>query len=317
MSRIRDFLATPPVILYFILVLLGSFLFDPGSYAMSWNEGRSALLAVVPLVALEMWGECISRLTVRRSLAGYGVVAVSWAYYWIFEWPAFTNSIANWGISVGVDPTVAPFSLVHGVDYMATGILLLALVLLIRRSRPVTPLLYTFGLAIFLFLDSVLPYDSLGPLQAIVVWTLPSVASLSNLIGIGHVQVSANVLVLTNGVYTNALEVYWPSAGVHGIIIAMLVVLGVAVKLRVGWLRGVAYLALAAVGSYAVDILRLVVLVEYAMQDLSNTQAFEIFHSYIGDLIFIPWTALFLLAMVLHERGRTTRIRSPGSTTSG
>src|SRR5271157_3787615 len=289
-GQIREFFERPPLIFYFLLILLGSFLFDPGSYAKSWNEGRSALLGVVPLAALEMWGDSLAHLTSRRSLGAYLVVAVSWSYYWVFDMAAFTGSITNWGISIGVDPAVAPFSLVQGVDYLVTGIFLLALVLLIPRSPPVTPLLYTFGLAIFLFLDSALPFDSLGPLQVIVVSTLPSVAVLSNLIGIGHVQVSGNLMLLTRGQYSQALSVYWPSAGVDGIIIAVLVVVGVAAKLRVGWLRGVLYVVLAAVGSYIVDLLRLVVLVEYAMQDLSNTQAFETFHSYIGDLIFIPWT---------------------------
>ena len=307
----RDFLKVriqdPPVILFFVLLVLIAFVTSPISFAFTWNEGRSGLLAVVPLAALEMWRDATKSLNDNRRVVGsYVTLGVAAVYYIASSLHTFTEPLVSFAIGFGVVPVIAQFSWIATVDYAASTVFVLALTYLIRQSRPVTPAIYTWGIASFLFIDTVLPYDSLGPFQAFVPPMLQVVAFLVNISPFGHATTYTNILILNNASATLSLAVFWPSAGLHGIIIALLAVAAITVKLSTGWRRGTLYLLLGIMGSVLVNLLRITLLAFYALGD-TGPSAFERFHSVVGELLFLPWIAAYLFLIIRYENMRRAK----------
>ncbi len=137
-----------PSIVYFALLVLIAFLADPLSFTRSWNEGRSAMLAIVPLVFLEAGRRSFEPLRGgRKPLLEWLTLAAASVYYFTFARPFAFDSIVSWGTSLGVNSTIVQFSWVWGIDYTVTSAFLIALLLLDRGSRTITPLIYTVGMA--------------------------------------------------------------------------------------------------------------------------------------------------------------------------
>jgi thaumarchaeosortase len=300
-----------PYIVYFAALVLVAFLADPYSFTRSWNEGRSAMLAIVPLVFLEAGKGSFSRLHGRRKpLVAWLTLGVAAAFYFTVSQRFVVDSIVSFGgRSLGVDPTTLQFSWVWAIDYTATSVFLTSLLLLDRGSKTITPLIYTVGMASFLFIDVLLPENTLGPFGSVVPPVLQVVAGALNLFSPGAAGAQGNILTLQNSLGTMNLQVFWPSAGLHGIVIGLLVVLAICVKAGTGWARGGLYLALGIAGSFLVNVLRLALLAAYAMRNITDPKAFEAFHSVAGELIFIPWIIVFVILILRREGRISTRAR--------
>jgi thaumarchaeosortase len=295
--------ARPPQFVYFALLVMVAFLAEPSSFFRDWNEGRAAIIVVVPLLVLEMGSGSLRPLpSIRRSVPAYSILALSCAYYVVFAYPPVRSAMISSGVRAGVDPLIAQYSWVWGLDYAATSVFILAL-LVISKSRAITPLIYTVGMSSFLYIDVLLPFNSLGPFAYVVPPALEAVAAMVNPMGIGSVVASGNMLALRNAAGTMNLVVFWPSAGLDGIVIGLLVVVAMCVKLGTGWVRGAIYLAVGAAGSFLVNLLRIVLLVVYAFGNITDPKGFEAFHSVAGELVFLPWIVLYLL-MILKFEGR-------------
>ena len=108
-----------PYIVYFAALVLVAFLADPYSFARSWNEGRSAMLAIVPLVFLEAGKGSLFRLHGRRKpLVAWLTLGVAAAFYFAVSQRFVVDSIVSFGgKSLGVDPTTLQFSWVWAIDY--------------------------------------------------------------------------------------------------------------------------------------------------------------------------------------------------------
>lgn len=321
---LRSKVTETPAVAFFALLILAAFLAEPYSFARDWNEGRSALLAVVPLLLLELRGDALRPLpSPGRAYGAYAVVVLSSAYYVSFAEEAVRQSLVLRGVALGINPLIAQYSWVWGVDYAVSSAFLLALILLSSNPRAVTPLIYSLGMTSFLFTDSALPYNSLGPFGYVIPPALQAVSAFVDALLPGTVESSGNVLALQNHAGSMRLEVFWPSAGLDGIVLGLLVVVAVCSKLGTGWRRGALYLIVGAAGSFAVNILRITLLTFYALSDITNPKGFEAFHSVAGELVFLPWIALYVLMILRHE-GRlwassrpTVPLRPGGRTARG
>jgi thaumarchaeosortase len=296
-----------PYIFYFAILVLIAFLADPYSFTRTWNQGRSAMLAIVPLIFLEAGKRSFSPVEGGRKalLARLTVVAAA-IYYFAFSQPFVVSSIVSEGRSLGVDPSIVQYSWVWGIDYTATSVFLVSLLLLDRSSKTITPLIYTIGMASFLFIDVLLPENTLGPFGYVVPPVLQMVAWALDLFAPGAAHSQGNMLMLQNSLGSKNLQVFWPSAGLDGIVIGLLVVLAICVKAGTGWRRGASYLALGVVGSFLVNVLRLALLAAYALSNITDPKAFEAFHSVAGELIFIPWIIAFVI-LILRREGRISK----------
>jgi thaumarchaeosortase len=299
-----------PYIAYFAILVLIAFLADPLSFTRAWNQGRSAMLAVVPLVFLEAGRRSFAPLSgQRKPLVAWLTLAAAAAFYFTFSQPFAVGSVVSFGRSLGVDASVVQYSWIWGIDYTVSSMFLISLLLLDRDSRTITPLIYTVGMASFLFIDVLLPENTLGPFGYVVPPVLQVVAGALNLFTPGAARSQGNILMLHNNLGSMNLQVFWPSAGLDGIVIGLLVVLAICVKAGTGWMRGALYLALGVLGSFLVNVLRLALLAAYAMRNITDPKAFEAFHSVAGELIFIPWIIIFVVLILRRESRISTQAR--------
>lgn len=298
-ERLRGFLASPPGIFFFVALVLVAFASSPISFAYTWNQGLGALIFVPPLAFLELGRGSATKVRGRRARAAYSILGVSAVYYVLSSQPFFTGPLAAFAIGWGVSPVIAQYSWVAAVDYAITSVFVIAFCLL--DSKPVTPWVYTLGMTSFLLVDTVLPYNSVWPLQALVGPTLQVVAAMVNFSGVGQAVASGNILSLSSATTSLSLEVFWPSAGLDGMIIAVLAVAAVSAKLRTGWKKGLGYTVLGLAGSLVVNTIRIGLLAIYGLSIGGNQQAFEAFHSVIGEILFLPWIAGYIFLIVRRE----------------
>jgi thaumarchaeosortase len=310
--RARD----APYIAYFAILVLLAFAADPISFTRSWNEGRSAMIAIVPLVFLEEGRRSLAPLNSgRKAAVAWLTLGAAAVYYFAFAQPFAFNAIVSLGNGLGINPTIVQYSWVWGIDYAVTSVLLVSLLLLDRESKTVTPLIYTIGMASFLFIDVLLPENTLGPFGYVVPPVLQAVAGVLDVFIPGAAHSQGNILMLHNNIGSMNLQVFWPSAGLDGIVIGLLVVFAICVKAGTGWARGTLYLVIGVIGSFLVNVVRLVALAVYAMSNITNPQAFQAFHSVAGELIFIPWIIIFVVLILRREsRIATQRNRLQGLT---
>ena len=117
--------------------------------------------------------------------------------------------------------------------------------------------IYLVGSAVILSLDAFFPFDSLGPLQFIVPEYLQIDQALISFIdshimnvGPGLPATARGNLLLLNGLHGPfALQVFWPSAGVHSMIIYTLVMLAFLLKMDIPLQRKLVYFVIGTIGT--------------------------------------------------------------------
>ncbi len=111
------------------------------------------------------------------------------------------------------------------------------------RIAPAGPI-FLGGSAIILSLDAFFPYDSLGPLQYFVPYLVQLNVFLVNLFDLGVATARDNLMYLRGDHGPFALQVFWPSAGVHSIIIYSLVMGAFLLKMNIARNRKAIYFVL-------------------------------------------------------------------------
>jgi thaumarchaeosortase len=170
--------------------------------------------------------------------------------------------------------------------------------------------LFLIGYATILLLDSLFPYDTLGILQYLVpiylnsnVKILESFSHLLNFQTEFPPQTFGNTLVLYSQDGPFVMKVYWPSAGVHSIVIFGLVMFAFLLKTVIPWKRTLIYLFSGIFLTCVVNSVRITLLSLYVLGLNSDFNSWEQFHSVIGEIMFIPWILLYL-ALVIHLERR-------------
>lgn len=87
------------------------------------------------------------------------------------------------------------------------------------------------------------------------------------------------------------LEINWPCAGILSMLIYMLVVIILMVKLRAPFQRKITYVAVGAIGTFFINIIR-IFLITLAVA-YSNIEL-QVFHESIGEVLFIIWIVVYL-----------------------
>ena len=105
-----------------------------------------------------------------------------------------------------------------------------------------------------------------------------------------------------------ALQVFWPSAGVHSIIIYSLVMMAFLLKMRVPARRKAVWFAVGIVGTVAVNVVRIFLLSWYALKVTADAERWEEFHSVAGEIMFLPWLFAFIAVVMAVETRRARRL---------
>ena len=121
-----------------------------------------------------------------------------------------------------------------------------------------------------------------------------------------------NVMFLRGEHGSMALQVFWPSAGVHSIIIFSLVIGAFMLKMNIPRKRKVVYFVLGIIGTIIVNLIRIFSLSWYALKVTTDPVAWEEFHKIAGEIMFLPWLFAFILVVIMIESRRLKKLESAG-----
>ena len=219
-----------------ILIISSPILFAiavfPDTFNLSWNQGRGGFLFALAFVVAELYGLKIkiptNRLLIVIPFAILTIIYLVWLENGLREYIEAGAEFYNVNLV---------FSWIWMWDFIImTSFLVFALCVFFGkrwiRIAPAGPI-FLGGSAIILSLDAFFPYDSLGPLQFFVPYLVQLNVFLVGLFDIGTATARDNLMILQGDHGPFALQVFWPSAGVHSIIIYSLVMMAFLLKMNI------------------------------------------------------------------------------------
>jgi thaumarchaeosortase len=283
----------------------------PDSFSLSWNQGRGGFLFALVFVVAELIGLKII-ISKKRLIAVIPLAIVVIAYIIGLEY-----GLRDYILSSAEQYNV---QLIHSWTWMWDFIVLDIFVIIVLsiffgkrwiRIAPAGPI-FLGGSAIILSLDAFFPYDSLGPLQYVVPYLVQTNVWLVNVFDLGTATARDNLMFLKGDFGPMVLQVFWPSAGVHSIIIYSLVMGAFLLKMNIPRNRKAVYFGLGIAGTIGVNMIRIFSLSWYALKVTTDAKQWEEFHSVAGEIMFLPWLFVFLLIVILIETKRLKKLESEG-----
>jgi thaumarchaeosortase len=286
---------------------------DLDSIKKSWNEGRAGFLFAMVFIAAELIGSK-HQIDKKKLSIIIGLSSLTIGYFIAIEYK----------IPLGLEESIraaAPSFNVQQLDswifmwdfiVMAVYIGICLAILYGKKGYKIAPagLLFLAGIAVILSLDAFFPKDTLGPLQYIVPTYLQIDQVVirfidSSIMELGPdsdlVTARGNTLTL-NGLHGSiGLTVYWPSAGVHSMIIYTLVMLIFLLKMEIPLKRKLGYFLIGTIGTAAVNLVRILSLSLFALIVSADYTYWQPFHSIAGEIMFIPWLFIYLCSVICLE----------------
>jgi thaumarchaeosortase len=281
----------------------------PDTFSLGWNQGRGGYLFAMAFIAAELFGLKLviptKRLIAIIPLAG---AAIGYLTALEFGLRTYLTSIApNYHVQL-VDSWNWMWDFIVIAIFFVASLTILFGKRWIRIS-PAGPI-YAAGTAIILSLDAFFPYDSLGPLQYVVPYLVRLDVLLITAFHLGIASAHGNIMFLSGDHGPFALQVFWPSAGVHSIIIYSLVMMAFLLKMNIPRNRKAVYFALGVVGTIGVNVIRILSLSLFVLKVSTNVNEFQSFHGIAGEIMFLPWLFVFLLIVTYIETKRLKRLET-------
>lgn len=275
----------------------------PDSFSLSWNQGRGGFLFALAFIIAELVGLKIV-ISPKRLLATVPLAVITIAYLIGLEY-GLRDYILNSSEQYNVQLI---YSWTWMWDFVVMAIFVVAALSIFFGKRwiriaPAGPIFLT-GTAIILSLDAFFPYDTLGPLQYVVPYFVQANVWVITALDLGTAVARDNVMFLRGDHGSMALQVFWPSAGVHSIIIFSLVIGAFMLKLNIPRNRKILYFILGIIGTITVNLIRIFSLSWYALKVTTDPVAWEEYHKIAGEIMFLPWLFAFILAVILIESRR-------------
>lgn len=284
----------------------------PDSIAWSWNEGRGGYLFALIFVVAELIGLRIV-ISKKRLLAAIPFALVTIAYLVSLE-HGLRDDIIAYGESIDI-PLIFSFTWMWDFIVMAIFVLVVLTIFFGKRWIRIAPAgpIFLTGTAVILSLDAFFPYDTLGPLQYIVPYFVQANVWVITVLELGTAVARDNVMFLRGDHGSMALQVFWPSAGVHSIIIFSLVIGAFMLKMNIPRARKSIYFILGIIGTITVNLIRIFSLSWYALKVTTDPVAWEEYHKIAGEIMFLPWLFAFILIVIVIETRRLKKMESEGN----
>ena len=284
----------------------------PDSIAWSWNEGRGGYLFALIFVVAELVGLRIV-ISKKRLLAAIPFALVTIAYLVSLEY-GLRDDIISYGEFIDI-PLIFSFTWMWDFIVMAIFVLVVLTIFFGKRWIRIAPAgpIFLTGTAVILSLDAFFPYDTLGPLQYIVPYFVQANVWVITVLELGTAVARDNVMFLRGDHGSMALQVFWPSAGVHSIIIFSLVIGAFMLKMNIPRSRKSIYFILGIIGTITVNLIRIFSLSWYALKVTTDPVAWEEYHKIAGEIMFLPWLFAFILIVIVIETRRLKKMESEGN----
>ena len=300
-------------LIFAILIISSPILFSmvvfPDSIAWSWNEGRGGYFFALVFVIAELVGlkiviskkRLISVIPIALIIIGYLISLEYGLRDFIigasnqFDVQLLDSWTWMWDFVIMAIFVIVGLSIFFGKRWV--------------RIAPAGPIFLT-GTAIILSLDAFFPYDTLGPLQYVVPYFVQANVWVITALDLGTAVARDNVMFLRGDHGSMALQVFWPSAGVHSIIIFSLVIGAFMLKMNIPRNRKIIYFVLGIIGTITVNLIRIFSLSWYALKVTTDAQAWEEYHQIAGEIMFLPWLFAFILVVILIESKRLKKLEA-------
>ena len=281
----------------------------PDSFSLSWNQGRGGFLFALAFIVAELVGLKLDiptkRLIAAIPLAGLTILYLVGLEYGLRDYIEAGSEVYDVQLI---------FSWTWMWDFIVMAIFVVATLFIFFgkkwiRIAPAGPIFLT-GSAIILSLDAFFPYDTLGPLQYVVPYLVQTNAWVITVFDLGVASARDNLLFLKGDHGAFAMQVFWPSAGVHSVIIYSLVMMAFLLKMNIPRNRKAGYFIIGIVGTIGVNMIRIFSLSLFALKVSTNAAEFEEFHGVAGEIMFLPWLFIFLLLVTAIETKRIKKLQA-------
>jgi thaumarchaeosortase len=293
-----------------ILFALAAF---PDSFSLSWNQGRGGFLFALAFIIAELVGLKL-QIPTKRLLSVIPLAALTIVYLIGLEYGLRDYIEAG----AEVYDVQLIFSWTWMWDFIIMTFFAVSTLFIFFgkkwiRISPAGPI-FLGGSAVILSLDAFFPYDTLGPLQYVVPYLVQTNAWIITVLDLGVATARDNLLFLKGDHGPFALQVFWPSAGVHSVIIYSLVMMAFLLKMNIKRNRKAMYFVIGILGTIGINIIRIFSLSVFALKVSTNASEFEEYHSVAGEIMFLPWLFIFLLIVTAIETKRLKKIQTTQNT---
>jgi len=283
-----------------ILFVLAAY---PDSFSMSWNQGRGGFLFGLAFIVAEIIGIKFI-VSKRRLIFGIPLAAVTIIYFVLLDF-GLHDYIINAAPAFNVQLI---YSWEWFWDFLVITIFAISASILMFGKKWIRIVIagpvFLGGSAIILSLDAFFPYDTLGPLQYFVPHLVQTNVWIINALDLGVATARDNLMFLRGDHGPFALQVFWPSAGVHSVVIYSLVMMAFLLKMNIKQSRKFMYFGLGILGTIIINMIRIFSLSVFALKVSTNPVEFEEYHSVAGEIMFLPWLFGFLLVVTIIETKR-------------
>ncbi len=275
----------------------------PDSFSMSWNQGRGGFLFGLAFIVAEIIGVKFI-VSKRRLIFGIPLAAVTIIYFVLLDF-GLHDYIINAAPAFNVQLI---YSWEWFWDFLVITIFAISASILMFGKKWIRIVIagpvFLGGSAIILSLDAFFPYDTLGPLQYFVPHLVQTNVWIINAFDLGVATARDNLMFLQGDHGPFALQVFWPSAGVHSVVIYSLVMMAFLLKMNIKQNRKFMYFGLGILGTIIINMIRIFSLSVFALKVSTNPVEFEEYHSVAGEIMFLPWLFAFLLVVTVIETKR-------------
>jgi len=275
----------------------------PDSFSMSWNQGRGGFLFGLAFIVAEIIG---IKFIVSRTRLIFGIpLAIATIIYFVLLDFGLHDYIINAAPAFNVQLI---YSWEWFWDFLVITIFAISASILMFGKKWIRIVIagpvFLAGSAIILSLDAFFPYDTLGPLQYFVPHLVQTNVWIINAFELGTATARDNLMFLQGDHGPFALQVFWPSAGVHSVVIYSLVMMAFLLKMNIKQNRKFMYFGLGILGTIIINLIRIFSLSVFALKVSTNPVEFEEYHSVAGEIMFLPWLFAFLLVVTVIETKR-------------
>ena len=275
----------------------------PDSFSMSWNQGRGGFLFGLAFIVAEIIGVKFI-VSKRRLIFGIPLAVVTIIYFVLLDF-GLHDYIINAAPAFNVQLI---YSWEWFWDFLVITIFAISASILMFGKKWIRIVIagpvFLGGSAIILSLDAFFPYDALGPLQYFVPHLVQTNVWIINAFDLGVATARDNLMFLRGDHGPFALQVFWPSAGVHSVVIYSLVMMAFLLKMNIKQNRKIMYFGLGIIGTIVINLIRIFSLSVFALKVSTNPVEFEEYHSVAGEIMFLPWLFAFLLVVTVIETKR-------------
>jgi len=275
----------------------------PDSFSLSWNQGRGGFLFALTFIVAELVGLKLT-IPTKRLLAVIPLAALTIAYLVGLEYGL--REYIQGGAEVYDVQLIFSWTWMWDFVVMAAFVISSLFIYFGKKWIRIAPAgpIFLGGSAMILSLDAFFPYDTLGPLQYVVPYLVQTNAWVITVLDLGVATARDNLLFLRGDHGPFVLQVFWPSAGVHSVIIFSLVMMAFLLKMNIQRNRKAMYFAIGILGTIGVNMIRIFSLSLFALKVSTNPVEFEEFHGVAGEIMFLPWLFIFLLIVTAIETRR-------------